>query len=69
MIFDTALGAFGIGWTDAGIARVQLPGLEREQLQERINRGDARSGKPTRAIEVVIHQIEDYADVASPVRL
>jgi methylated-DNA-[protein]-cysteine S-methyltransferase len=31
-------------------------------LQERINRGDARSGKPTRAIEVVIHQIQDYAD-------
>jgi methylated-DNA-[protein]-cysteine S-methyltransferase len=62
MIFDTALGAFGIGWTDVGIARVQLPGLEREQLQERINRGDARSGETTRAIEVVIHQVEDYAD-------
>ena len=62
MIFDTALGEFGIGRTDAGIARVQLPGLEREQLRERINRGDARPGEPTRAIEVVIHQIQDYAD-------
>ncbi|HUH77891.1 MAG TPA: methylated-DNA--[protein]-cysteine S-methyltransferase [Devosia sp.] len=61
-MFGTALGDFGIGWTDAGVARRQLPGLEQEQLQERMNRGDARPGKPTRAIEAVINQIEDYAD-------
>lgn len=62
MIFGTALGEFGIGWTDAGVARLQLPGLVRDQLQERINRGDARRGAPTPAIEALINQIEDYAD-------
>lgn len=62
MIFDTALGEFGIGWTDAGVARVQLPGLDRASLLERINRGGARPGEPTRAITAVIDRIEDYAE-------
>lgn len=62
MIFDTALGKFGIGWTDAGVGRLQLPGLETGALAERINRDGARPGEPTRAIEAVINQIEDYAD-------
>src|SRR6218665_2621739 len=61
-VFETALGAFGIGWTDAGIARLQLPGLDAAGLAVRINRGGARPGEPTRAIEAVINQIEDYAD-------
>lgn len=62
MIFETALGKFGIGWTEAGIARVQLPGLETDGLAERINRDGARPGEPTRAIEAVVNLIEDYAD-------
>ena len=62
MIFDTALGEFGIGWTDAGLARVQLPGLDRAALLQRINRDGARPGEPTRAIEAVINRIEDYAE-------
>lgn len=61
-IFDTALGEFGIGWTDAGVARVQLPGLDRAALLQRINRDDARAGEPTRAIAAVINGIEDYAE-------
>ena len=61
-VFETALGAFGIGWTDAGIARLQLPGLDAAGLAVRINRDGARPGEPTRAIEAVINQIEDYAD-------
>ena len=39
MVFDTALGEFGIGWTDAGVARVQLPGMDHAALLQRINRG------------------------------
>ena len=27
-IFDTALGLFGIGWTERGLVRVLLPGLD-----------------------------------------
>lgn len=61
-IFDTALGEFGIGWTDAGLARLQLPGLDRAGLLERINRSGAQSGEPPRAIETLINRIEDYAE-------
>jgi methylated-DNA-[protein]-cysteine S-methyltransferase len=62
VIFDTALGEFGIGWTDAGVARMQLPGLERGDLLARIGREGAQPGRPSRAIEAIINQIEDYAD-------
>lgn len=62
MIFDTALGEFGIGWTEAGVARVQLPGLDRADLMERINRAGGQPGEPTRAIAALIDQIEDYAE-------
>lgn len=60
MIFDTALGEFGIGWTEAGLARVQLPGLDHGALGQRIN--GARAGEPTLVIEALINQIEDYAE-------
>ncbi|WEK05636.1 MAG: methylated-DNA--[protein]-cysteine S-methyltransferase [Candidatus Devosia phytovorans] len=63
-IFNTALGEFGIGWTDAGIARLQLPGMERDALLERINRDGAQGGWPTRAVEAMINRIEDYAEGA-----
>jgi len=62
MIFDTALGEFGIGWTEAGLARVQLPGLDRASLLERINRTGGQPGEPTRAIAALVDQIEDYAE-------
>lgn len=61
-IFDTALGVFGLGWTSSGIARLQLPGLEPDDLAARINRDGAQPGEPTRAVEAVINQIEDYAE-------
>jgi methylated-DNA-[protein]-cysteine S-methyltransferase len=62
MVFDTALGEFGIGWTDAGVARVQLPGMDHVALLQRINRGGGQAGQPTRLIEDVINRIEDYAE-------
>ena len=61
-IFDTALGEFGIGWTDAGVARLQLPGLDRADLLARINRNGATPGEPDRRIEAIINRIEDYAE-------
>lgn len=64
-IFNTALGEFGIGWTDAGLARLQLPGLDRDGLEQRINRGDAQPGEPNRDIEALINSIEDYAEGAA----
>ena len=62
VVFDTALGEFGIGWTDAGVARVQLPGMDHAALLQRINRGGAQAGEPTRLVEQVISRIEDYAE-------
>lgn len=63
-IFDTALGEFGIGWTAAGIARLQLPGMDRAGLMARINRDGALSGEPGRMVEAVVNSIEDYAEGA-----
>lgn len=60
--FDTALGTFGIGWTGSGLARVQLPGLSAEEMDQRINRAGARPGEPTRDINALINRIEDYAE-------
>lgn len=61
-IFDTALGHFGIGWTERGLARVLLPGDDEAALLERLNRGDARAGDPPRAIVALMDRIEDYAE-------
>lgn len=61
-IFDTALGAFGIGWTDTGIARLQLPGLDSQAMAERMASKGARPGEPDRRICEIINRIEDYAE-------
>lgn len=60
--FNTVLGEFGIGWTDRGVARLQLPGLEHEALGERLNRNGAQAGEPSRMIAALIDKIEDYAE-------
>jgi methylated-DNA-[protein]-cysteine S-methyltransferase len=60
--FHTALGRFGIGWTETGLARVLLPGSDEAALIDRLNRGDARPGEPTRAIAALMDRIEDYAE-------
>ena len=60
-IFDTELGLFGIGWTEVGLARVQLPGLDVEALSRRINRDGGVAGEPSRAIAALMDRIEDYA--------
>lgn len=62
--FETALGTFGIGWTDVGIARLQLSGAEPDDMLERLARNGGRPGQPSRAIEALINRIEDYADGA-----
>jgi methylated-DNA-[protein]-cysteine S-methyltransferase len=60
--FDTALGRFGIGWTEKGLARVLLPGDTPDALLERLNGDGARQGDPTRAITALMDRIEDYAE-------
>lgn len=60
--FDTALGRFGIGWTEKGLARVLLPGDDDAALLDRLNRGGGRPGEPTRTIAALMDRIEDYAE-------
>ncbi|MBJ3784035.1 methylated-DNA--[protein]-cysteine S-methyltransferase [Devosia sp. MSA67] len=62
--FDTALGRFGIGWTDKGLARLLLPGDDDAVFLERLNRGGATPGDPSRDITALMDQIEDYAEGA-----
>lgn len=62
MAFDTALGRFGIGWTDTGLARLLLPGDAPDAFLERLNRGGAHPGEPTRAVGELMDRIEDYAE-------
>jgi methylated-DNA-[protein]-cysteine S-methyltransferase len=61
-IFETALGLFGIGWTDSGIARVHLPGLEHWELAQRLAAGGAVLSLPTREVEALMERIEAYAE-------
>lgn len=61
-IFETALGLFGIGWTDSGIARVHLPGLEHQELAQRLAAGGAVLSLPTREVEALMERIEAYAE-------
>jgi methylated-DNA-[protein]-cysteine S-methyltransferase len=35
-VFDTAIGWFALGWTDAGISRLILPGAEPAWLRDRL---------------------------------
>ncbi|ODT72347.1 MAG: hypothetical protein ABS75_04360 [Pelagibacterium sp. SCN 63-23] len=61
-IFDTALGLFGICWTDAGLARVLLPGDEEVTIRERLERSGGTQGHMDRTISALMDRIEDYAD-------
>lgn len=37
-VFDTALGPMAVGWTDAGVSRVLLPGDEVAAMRDRLQR-------------------------------
>lgn len=60
--FTTALGTFGLGWTEAGLARVLLPDTDEAALRERLGRGGAEPAEPPMWVETLMGQIEDYAD-------
>lgn len=60
--FDTALGLFGLGWTERGLARVLLPDTTQKATIERLQRDGARSGTPTRMVMSIMDRIEDYAE-------
>ncbi|RYE10343.1 MAG: methylated-DNA--[protein]-cysteine S-methyltransferase [Hyphomicrobiales bacterium] len=63
-LVDTAIGLFGIGWTDSGLARVALPGRDREQTIEWISRDGAEADVPGVALADLPERIRRYAEGA-----
>jgi O-6-methylguanine DNA methyltransferase len=60
--FDTALGLFGLCWTERGLARVLLPDTTQKAMIDRLERGGAIPGTPTRMVMSLMDRIEDYAE-------
>ncbi|QYO75142.1 methylated-DNA--[protein]-cysteine S-methyltransferase [Devosia salina] len=61
-LFDTALGRFGLGWTERGLARALLPGDDDAAMLERLTRAGGTQAEPSRAIAALMDRIEDYAE-------
>ena len=60
-LVDTAIGTFGIAWTDAGLARVALPGKDRARTEMWISRDPAEPGFPDGALAGLPDRIKRYA--------
>lgn len=60
-LVDTAIGTFGIAWTDHGIARVALPGKDRGHTEMWISRDPAEPGFPDGALAGLPDRIKRYA--------
>jgi methylated-DNA-[protein]-cysteine S-methyltransferase len=61
-LIDTALGTFGLAWTDAGIARVALPGRDRGTTEIWISREPAEPGFPDGRYAALPEMIKRYAE-------
>lgn len=63
-VFETALGFFGIVWSEAGLTRLLLPQASREALERRMLRLEGVTGRgsaPPPWVEGLIARIRDYA--------
>lgn len=61
-LIDTALGTFGLAWTDTGIARVALPGRDRARTEIWISRDEAEPGFPDGQFAPLPERIKRYAN-------
>jgi len=60
-LVDTAIGTFGIAWTDKGLARVALPGRDRANTEMWISRDPAEPGFPDGPVAGLPERIKHYA--------
>jgi methylated-DNA-[protein]-cysteine S-methyltransferase len=61
-VFDTAIGACGVAWSELGLTRLQLPEHDRGATENRLRKSCARPGEsPPEAIAHVIADIQCYA--------
>ena len=63
--FETELGWFGLGWTEAGINRALLPGLSRQAVESRLAKHGAALAEPPEAVTAVMAMVRDYAGGAT----
>lgn len=61
-LVDTAIGTFGIAWTDLGVARVALPAADRARTELWISRDPAEPGFPDGPMAEIAERIRHYAD-------
>jgi len=61
-LVDTAIGTFGLAWTDAGVARVALPGSDRGRTEVWISREPAEPGFPDGIFAPLPEMIRRYAE-------
>ncbi len=57
-LIDTALGAMGLGWTDAGVARFLLPSTDREATEHRM----AKAAEPAAPDAALAERIVAYGE-------
>lgn len=70
--FDTPLGRCGVAWTEAGIARIQLPATDEAKAVGRLEREGATEAEPPPSIDETIRSIarhlggepQDFSTVA-----
>lgn len=72
-LIDTAIGTFGIGWTDAGLCRIALPGDDASEAEARMLRFGGIADEPQRDMATLEERIVAYAagepDAFADVRL
>ncbi len=61
-LIDTALGTFGLAWSENGVARVALPGRTEHALAGWIERIGAEPGEPLGAYAQLPGMIRRYAE-------
>jgi methylated-DNA-[protein]-cysteine S-methyltransferase len=70
-LFETAIGACGIAWSEAGIVALQLPERDRARTQARLLRRwpDAREAAPPPAAQAAIDAVVTLISGAAPDRI
>jgi methylated-DNA-[protein]-cysteine S-methyltransferase len=60
-LFETAIGACGVAWSDRGLTRLQLPESSRRATERRLRRTTtAGAGEPPAPIRAAIRLLERY---------
>jgi methylated-DNA-[protein]-cysteine S-methyltransferase len=59
-LFDTAIGACGVAWSERGVTRLQFPQADRSATAQRLGRSGRLEAPPPPAISQVIADVQRY---------